>query len=553
MKYIKLLPLLLVFVSCIKQKNKDLTFEDYTADWAGQVINSRFTMADVIDQANNNNNLNVLIEGEDIILSYSDSVEAQLSEEYYQIQDDQETMIATNTDLNIPAGALQGQTFGPETVDLSYQLNQVPLDFNGTAISDAEIKEIAISSGQFFITLDNSFSSPLTMGFSFPSIIQDGQTLEFDITVQPNSSTSRTFDLTDDIINLKDPNTQQLNFFRGEVVVSGVVGPGGVSIGDQVEIVSGIRDVSYDHIIGNLGRFSIPLDSGSNAISLFDDFDENTEFNIEAFTVRATTETDWGIPMGLQLQELNFLNTISGEETGPLQGLDEVVTIPALESLDEVGQNTVITTKEWSRAEYPSLGEFFEQQIRPNRFTHDVDILANPDDIDSEDMFISRNSMIYSKLEGLFYLYGWLRGFQSADTVDMDISLDTDITTVDNVVMRFILDNGLPVGYRLDVVFLDSLDRPIESIINKVDVEGARVDEDGNVVERVYNLIDVPLDDDQVENIINNGKKAVLVSFLETTDADQGTNVRITPADDVHTIIGLKVGVSVNLDETLAE
>ncbi len=63
----------------------------------------------------------------------------------------------------------------------------------------------------------------------------------------------------------------------------------------------------------------------------------------------------------------------------------------------------------------------------------------------------------------------------------------------------------------------------------------------------------MPLDDDQVENIINNGKKAILVSFLETTDADQGTNVRITPADDVHTIIGLKVGVSVNLDETLAE
>ena len=100
-------------------------------------------------------------------------------------------------------------------------------------------------------------------------------------------------------------------------------------------------------------------------------------------------------------------------------------------------------------------------------------------------------------------------------------------------------------------MFLDSLNNPLVSIEDQVIVEGADVDGDGNVIGRKYNLEDIPLSKIEVDLITQGAKKIILISTLNTTGAASKQNVRIRPQDDAQTIIGLKVGVNVDLDEEL--
>ena len=135
------------------------------------------------------------------------------------------------------------------------------------------------------------------------------------------------------------------------------------------------------------------------------------------------------------------------------------------------------------------------------------------------------------------------------DTIDIDFGVDE--VEVQEASVRFILDNGLPINYNLDVIFLDSLSNPLVSIIDQVNIEGADVDANGYVIGNNRSRIDIPLDQEQISQVLGSATKVVLSSSLETTGAVQGQNVRIGPSNRVKTIIGVKVGVNVDLNNEL--
>ena len=541
----------LVFVSfsCVKKKKKDLGYEDYDAQWAGQVINSRVTVSDFLDANDQENNLNVLVEGDDIILSYADSIDANLSSEYYKLQDAEQSKAFSAKIMGIPAGvSANGTPFGPITLDLGYQLSDFPLDFNDLPISSAEIKEIDVEDGEFFVEMVNTFDHPIKVVLELRSLKDDlGNTLVIDADVDAKDSYQKIINLSQYSINLKEPSTGALNSFYGEARVSGVLNASPVLPTDSLQITSGMRNLSYNYVKGKLGTFSIPIASGENNISLFDDFDEETDINIETFKIRSTADLDWGIPLGLSLSQMEFSNTNSGDAVGGIDGLDALIKVEALDNVNLVGVESVKNVFEWTSEEYPGLKDVFK--VKPNNFKHTVELTANPENIDDEDMFISRNSSISSKLEGLFYLHGYLRNYNSVDTIPLN--LDVDLATFNNVSLRFILDNGLPLEYQMDLIFIDESGNAVEQIIDQVVVEGAEVDDDGVVIGRKYNLRDIPLSKEQIDNIMGNVENVVLISRLNTTDADQDRNVRISPDNDAHTIIGFKIGVNIDLDQEL--
>lgn len=544
-----LLVLAFVSFSCVKNKKKDLGYEDYDAQWAGQVINSRVAVSDFLDANGDNNNLSILVEGDDIILSYADSIDANLSSEYYKLQDASRSKAFKADVIGIPiVNPVAGIPFGPVSLDLGYQLSDFPLDFNDVPISSAEIKEIDVENGELSVLLVNTFSHPIKVVLELESI-QDksGNVLVINVDVKADDSVEKIINLSQYTINLKDPSSGALNSFYGEARVSGVTTASPVLATNSLQITSTMRNLSYNYVKGKLGTFSIPISSGNNTISLFDDFDKATDINIETFKIRSTADLDWGIPLGLSLSQMDFINSTSNDTVGDIDGLDDLIKVNALENVNLVGIESVKNVFEWTSEDFPKLKDVF--RLQPNEFNHTVQLTANPDNIDDEDMFISRNSSISSKLEGLFYLHGYLRDYNSADTIPL--SLDVDLATFNNVSLRFILDNGLPVEYQMDIIFIDDEGNSVEQIIDQVVVEGAEVDSDGTVVARKYNLKDIPLTKEQIDNIMGSVENVVLISRLNTTDADQDKNVRISPDNDAHTIIGFKIGVNIDLDQEL--
>ena len=137
----------LLLTSCFKEKNEDLVLENYQGDWAAQIINSEFSITDIIDEAGNNTNNNLALEvvDDNIVLTYSDTEESSLSSDYYKMQDQKGTSEYVYDEISLPGNIANGLDFGPELLDVSYVIPNLPLDFNNTIIPDAQLKEILVS------------------------------------------------------------------------------------------------------------------------------------------------------------------------------------------------------------------------------------------------------------------------------------------------------------------------------------------------------------------------------------------------------------------------
>ena len=540
------LGVLFLFVSCFKKKDEDLTLENYEADWALQVINSEFNIADLLD-ASDTNNLNIQIIGDDIILSYLDTASAPLSDEYYKLQNQSFTGEYVNPSF-VPAFLANGQIFGPEILDFSTSLPSNPLDVNGVDIKDANLREILIETGEFVLSIENTFQHPLTVDLEIPSITLDGKMLKFsDVLVDAGGTILNKQSIAKHIVNLKDKTTGALNSIEIKARISGELVDAPLNIGDKLAFSLEMKDVAYEHIIGQLGSFSVPLDKGSDQISLFDDIGFDGEFHIETFGLKLTTITDWGVPLALMIEDLTFNSETESSVT--IDCYNEPFDIAALSDINLVGVESVETVLEFNTSDCPQLSTALN--IRPNNFEYDLSFSTNPEEISSEDFFISKNSTVETIMEGQFYLHGYLRGFSRGDTIsDIDLSGgENDIDgAVEKAALRFIIENGMPLELGIDLYFLDEDDNVVDQELDKINIESSTVDNDGYTISSSNNIIDVIIGADRMATISNKVNKIVMVSKLETTGAQENKNVHVRPQDKMKVIIGIRATLDVDLN-----
>ena len=541
------LGVLFLLGACLKKKDENLVVENYTADWALQVINSEFTMADIIDRTDTNN-LKVKIDGDDIILSYSESVKTDLPTGFYKIQN-QVFPGEYVAPISIPAVTANGQAFNAPIQDYSTTLPSFPLDINNTTINDAELKEILVESGVFELVVRNTYLHPLTVNFPVPSATNNGQVLEFaNIVVPAGAVIIQTQNLDDYTVNLKHPTTGALNSIDLKASISGTLINQPVNVGDKIAFTLTMKDVKFQHIIGKLGTFTIPSEKGENEISLFKELDGSTQFHIETYELKTTITTDFGIPMALKMENLNFLNEDDVTSTGVISGADDPINIPALSSVSQVGNTVTTTEKIFSTTTHPDLTKIFT--VKPNKFEYDASLIINPTNDPSEDLFISKDSKVETLLEGDFYLHGYLRGFTHTDTIpDIDLSDGETDGKVKEATIRFIFENGMPLELGIDILFLDKDNNVVDQELNNIKIESASVDNNGYSIATTNKIVDLVLNADRMANISTKVNKIVLVSKLETTGAQVSKNVHIRPQDKMKIIIGVRVKGDVNLND----
>ena len=537
---------LLLLSSCFKKNDQELEIENYNADWAAQIINSEFNIADLLDRSDTNN-LSLIIEGDDIILSYSETVKAALSESFYQLPD--QNVFGEHTQATtVPPSGQSDQPFPPVTIDLSTSLANPPLDFNGADISDAQLKEILVDKGLLELTINNTYQHTLFVDLIVSSVSLNGQVLNFsNVIVQPGSTVVSVKKLDNHVIDLKDESTGDLNSLMVQANLSGILnGNNPLLLGDKLTFSLDIKNISYQHVIGKLGTFTIPLEKGDNEISLFDDLDSDGEFHLETFDLKTTVITDWGVPLEMSISDLNFLNNKENTQTGVIGGIDELVNIDALNNVNLVGKEAITTETFFSSELYPDLKKVIA--IEPTDFNYDMTFAVNPNNNPSENLFVSKESTIETRVEAQFYLHGYLRGFSRRDTIsDIDLS-DGDNTYVQKAILRFIFENGMPLQLGVDLLFLDENDQVIDQELDKIKINGAQVDLNGNAVGATTNTIDIILDEERMMEIGPKVRKIVLVSKLDSEGADLSKNVHIRPQDKMRIIIGVRATIDQDLN-----
>ena len=536
------LGIIILFSSCFKNKDEDLTIENYNADWALQVINSEFSIADILDRSDTNN-LSIQIVNDDIILSYSTEEKVDFGNEFYKLPN--QSFSGEYGGIDLP-DVFPGLPLGPFILDSSVTFD-TPLDVDGVTIPEAALKEILIESGTLVLTITNSLPLDIIIDLVIPSISRGGKALSFlNITIPANSSfpvtTTRSID--GNTVNLK--YNDLLNTLQLQTKIRGVLGTEPIVSTDKLGFALEIQDVVYEHIIGRLGKFTIPLDKGTNEISLFDELGD-AQIHIQTFNMKTTTFSDLGLPIQLNVDHLEF--TSESDDPTVIDCFDKPIEMAALDNIALVGTETASTNYDLGTGNCPALANILK--TNPTGFEYDLSFTANPQNDLSEDFFISKNSTIKTKIDGQFYLHGYLKGFTRTDTITgLDLSgedADSD-GIIDALTIRFIIDNGLPLGVGVDLYFLDKDDNVIDEELDNLKILSALVDSEGNAYTSVNSTLDLTLGVNRIANLSPLVEKIVMKYSLETTGAQNDKNVHIRPQNKMKVIIGVRATVDINLN-----
>jgi hypothetical protein len=141
-------------------------------------------------------------------------------------------------------------------------------------------------------------------------------------------------------------------------------------------------------------------------------------------------------------------------------------------------------------------------------------------------------------------LEGYAYGFYVTDTTDFEFSSvsNSDVSMIDFVMLRLIVDNGFPVQVGTQITALDVNLNPVFTLFNTPEnvVNPAPVDAQGRVTSSNKKITDVTLTDAQIA-LLDQVKHFVIYGEASTTDASNGTIVKLF--DDYK--LGLKLAMQI--------
>jgi hypothetical protein len=142
---------------------------------------------------------------------------------------------------------------------------------------------------------------------------------------------------------------------------------------------------------------------------------------------------------------------------------------------------------------------------------------TNPDGPGANLNFVSDTSKLRIKSELELPLEGFAYGFGVKDTVPF--SLSQDVSLIEYVMFRLIMDNGFPVELGAQIRFMDENYNVLFSAFDQVTevVPPAQVNADGVVNQRGYKITDIVIEDWQLDLLPQ-------VEYLEIEGNTQTTN-----------------------------
>jgi hypothetical protein len=213
----------------------------------------------------------------------------------------------------------------------------------------------------------------------------------------------------------------------------------------------------------------------------------------------------------------------------------------------------------------PTLTEAME--LKPDSVILGGALLLTPDSEGSN--FLTNESAL--EIQGALEvpLMGWGRGLTWKDTIRESISQELnaainpplDWQDVESVTLRFIANNGWPLGMDLQVAFLDGNDVAIDSLhqFNAPDafhISAGGIDHSipsvdlnyGRVIESTQTVMDLVLSQDQAAELLSMDCQGIEVALsLGTPDAQNESSVRFFPEDEIELKLSARVSCAISL------
>lgn len=278
--------------------------------------------------------------------------------------------------------------------------------------------------------------------------------------------------------------------------------------------------------------------------------------------IRLSALNSSGIPIGIQWEQFAF---ISDEETWDIGGPD-IESFPTISAATTVGawEETVHVID--NSGTTPTLTEAME--LQPDSAIISGQLVLNPANENSN--FLTNESTLQIQASLEVPLVGWGRGLTWKDTIAGAISQDLnaginpplDWQDVASVTLRFIANNGWPIGLDMQARFLDSNDAVVDSLYSVSDpgafhISAGQIDEStpsndsfyGRVVQSTQTIMDLILTREQALELLSMDCQAVEIAFtLATQGAQDDAQVRFFFEDEFDLKLSARVECAITLE-----
>lgn len=483
--------LLLTLFACRLDEFQDVDSISFQRELAVPLVNSSVTIQDFLDRSSNDLSFLTIESDGGFTLSYQEEANALGGEETLQ-----------GLPSNFP----------------------IPVPNKSTTIPLSSLQEISINSAEFKSgTLDFNITSSLTedleVTITLPDIRQNGQVLEFVVSLDyqgssPTQVNTSTIDLS--AYSLQTTNgdlTIQYEAFNNN------------NQSREVDIIIGnANNWSFNQIEGGWTAQVFPMEEDTIDIDLYENIVEG-ELYFSDPRLGLIINNSFGIPAMVNLKSVSVL-TVNNDIiklTGSILDEGFYVDAPSSGQQGETAQSTVVIDRSNS-----NIAEVFN--AKPKQIWYLVEVILAPGSGLTEG-FVLEESQIDVSVSFELPIEGKAKSFITEQIVDMDLGDEEEL--LKEAQLKLITSNQIPIDVGLQLYFLDEAEQKVDSIFTDLTTVIA-----SNSPE-LTTLFD--LSPSRIQSI-RKSKKIMIRSEFSTTNGGN-TEVRILNTQEMAVRLGLRATI----------
>lgn len=519
-------------------KFDNITIDPVDTDMAFPVINSSITFKELVERGDENTIVGIYPGTNQFYVSFRDTNEFGLASDQFTIPSQS---FSESVEWPFPSIPLVNP-------DVEYDFEE-SFEESFTAINGVELKSIDLSAGSITISLNNSFSHPISGNLILVSLKEaDGTSVVAPFNIPANGADNIDVAMANRTLDLYSTANDTYNTFAYSVSAT-------ITTNSTAGIYTG-QGVSFNMNIGGLdfnelrGEFNYSFDT-DYLFSSLDIFSSAYISNMHLADPRLelTLENGFGIPSSLSLFKFEFVNTNNGskrdvQNDGTLTDEDLKISLP--NDLAPATENTQYGTSLYMlNGQNSNIEDIFD--IAPNQLNFGATFTLG-DNSGEHNQFVRRDS----KINFISYievpLEGWATTLVLQDTLEnIEWPSIDDLGEVDeeslDVELRFIFNNGLPLDMNLQVLFVDDNENPITSLFDDPGLtpflESAPIGPNGEAVGKTPVL--VPVHVKKAKYDLMASATQMIVLYQVNTGGEVQQNVKILSTNEIDLLLTVRM------------
>ncbi|MCB0396863.1 MAG: hypothetical protein KDD36_09430 [Flavobacteriales bacterium] len=434
------------------------------------LVNSNLSLADVISTVNADDIITQDSTGF-LTIAYAGALSSIQAGQLIPLQDQYlaESFVMTGPDISA--------LLGTGTFSISKSTT-----YSYTVKNDEELDSIILKSSKLKIQIASDFQHNANIVIDIPKLTYKGVSFHKTIPVQYQGSvpivTLRDYDLANYKLDLSRGGSAFNEFeigFSLNIVNSG----NPISAGDQAAINISFIDNQFSAIYGYVGQRTMNFDQDSVKLDMFANSIDGTLW-FDDPEINLNIHNSYGAEISGTFNILEAYHRDKG--TLPITGSGIpnplVINYP---KANEVGESKITTLNiNKSTTNIRDIISFVPQYI-----IHQIDANVNPSGKNVYN-FVLDTSTVDVDFEIILPLHGTATGFSLIDTIPFNVdNISADGSAeIEQLLFKLVTNNGFPVDVGVQIYFMDSLYKTLDSLINPYEniMTSGVVDASGKVV-----------------------------------------------------------------------